>query len=80
MWTPTDDERLDPAADPADEPRPGPGPGPVIGAAVSEPAVVDTSAPSANGPSDSQALDDFFDEDEELGEDRRFASRLRRRR
>ncbi len=76
MWSPADDERLEPGAGPTDEPRPEP----VIGAAVSEPALVDPSTPSANGPSDSQALDDFFDEDEELAEDRRFASRLRRRR
>jgi cell division initiation protein len=71
MWTPADDERLEPASGSTDEP----GPGPVTGAAVNEPVMVEASSPS-----DSQALDDFFDEDEELGEDRRFASRLRRRR
>jgi cell division initiation protein len=71
MWSPADDERLDSAAARVDAPAAGAassGPGP-------EPVVAEASSPG-----DSQALDDFFDEDGDMADDRRFASRLRRRR
>jgi cell division initiation protein len=70
MWNPADDERLDSAAAHVD------GPAPLPASGLRHEAVIDTT----NAPSDNQALDDFFDEEDELGEDRRFASRLRRRR
>jgi cell division initiation protein len=71
MWNPADEEHLDAAARQADVPPTTP----ASGGPRHEPVIAEPS-----NPSDNQALDDFFDEDEELGDDRRFASRLRRRR
>ncbi len=71
MWSPTDEERPDAGARQADIPPAAP----AGGVPRPEPVIADPS-----NPSDNQALDDFFDEDEDLGDERRFASRLRRRR
>ncbi|HEY3810216.1 MAG TPA: DivIVA domain-containing protein [Acidimicrobiales bacterium] len=69
LWSPEEDERLEGMT-------PG---GSAAGAGAVGP---ETSAPMsdvAGGPDD-QALDDFFDDNDELADDRRFGGRLRRRR
>jgi cell division initiation protein len=72
MWSPADEERLDATAHQIDAPPPPP----PAGNPRPEPVITEAANPADNN----QALDDFFDEDEDLGDDRRFASRLRRRR
>lgn len=82
LWTPPDDDRLGSSA------IPGPGPGPVSAPPPAPPPLSAAAPPSdppaaiaeaTNGPND-QALDDFFEDSDELGDDRRFGGRLRRRR
>jgi cell division initiation protein len=83
MWSPADDERLDSAAAhidatpavPVGGTRTDATPGVPAGSTRNEPAVVDVTDSAGN-----QALDDFFDDEEGAGDDRRLTSRLRRRR
>jgi DivIVA domain-containing protein len=72
-WTPDDEER----AEPAGSSLPGPPPAPAGGSGRPEGAPPFSEV--TNGPDD-QALDDFFDDNDEQGDDRRFGGRLRRRR
>jgi DivIVA domain-containing protein len=74
VWSPAEEDRLPVAPSP---PPPAPSAGSPAPAAPPEPAA--TAADPA-APPDDQALDDFFDDSDELGEDRRFGGRLRRRR
>jgi DivIVA domain-containing protein len=70
MWTPSDENRFEGLGAPREAPAPG------------DSTRIDLSAPGPEpreGPDD-QALDDFFDDNDELAEDRRFGGRLRRRR
>jgi cell division initiation protein len=67
VWNAADEDR-------SEAPAPPP-PASATVASRTEPAAVDVD----DGPDD-QALDDFFDENDELAGDRRFGSRLRRRR
>jgi DivIVA domain-containing protein len=73
MWSPSDDERREAAGATGSPPPPLP---------VSPPPRDEGAAPYADvteGPDD-QALDDFFDDNDELADDHRFGGRLRRRR
>jgi DivIVA domain-containing protein len=91
LWTPPDDDRLESSATPGPGPGPGVGPGsaPVAPPAPPAPPPAAAAPPPSdpppaiseanNGPND-QALDDFFEDSDELGDDRRFGGRLRRRR
>jgi DivIVA domain-containing protein len=76
MWSLTDNDDLDSAPPPAPA-----APAPHAAAAAATLTAEETD-PYADGSdhSDDQALDDFFDDNDELGEDRRFGGRLRRRR
>jgi cell division initiation protein len=72
-WSPTDDERLDLISGPDLAAPPPPPPA----------ATTDAAAPAGserNSGPDDQAIDDFFEDSDEPGEDRRFGGRLRRRR
>ena len=88
LWTPPDDDRLESfGQSPAPAPAPvqAPGFGPATGPATRHPRRhrlpirLPRSPRRATGPND-QALDDFFEDSDELGDDRRFGGRLRRRR
>lgn len=70
MWTPSEEDRLE-AAGPTGAPAPLHGGG--------SPRAEGSYADVTDGPDD-QALDDFFDDNDELADDRRFGGRLRRRR
>lgn len=73
MWDALEDEPLEPVPD--EDPGPVSLPQPVDGAEPA-PSVSETNTNTA----DDRALDDFFDDSDEIGEDRRFGGRLRRRR
>jgi DivIVA domain-containing protein len=73
MWSPSDDERREAAGTPSVAPPPLPTGGPPRDSGT--PPYADVT----DGPDD-QALDDFFDDNDELAEDHRFGGRLRRRR
>jgi DivIVA domain-containing protein len=74
MWDALEEEELDAAPDIA----------PVTAPPAAPPVAVDGEGPSPviseTTSSDDRALDDFFDDSDEMGEDRRFGGRLRRRR
>jgi DivIVA domain-containing protein len=70
MWNALEDEPLEEA--PEDAPAPAPAPAPEEEGAP--PVVSETNS------SDDRALDDFFEDSDEMAEDRRFGGRLRRRR
>jgi DivIVA domain-containing protein len=76
MWSPSDQDRQDASPSPPGG-TPSAPPGPPPGAPRAETAVSYTDI--TEGPND-QALDDFFDDGDELSDDRRFGGRLRRRR
>jgi cell division initiation protein len=73
MWTLSDDERAEAVVDSGEPVPAGSGAGASGGEGMAAPADV------TDGPAD-QALDDFFDEGQEVAADRRFGGRLRRRR
>src|ERR1700722_18510283 len=73
MWSPSDDERREGAGITGAAPPPLPTGGPPRDSGTAPYADV------TDGPAD-QALDDFFDDNDELGEHHRFGGRLRRRR
>jgi DivIVA domain-containing protein len=79
MWSPSDTDRQDrqDRQDASLSPPGGTPSAPPAGALRAEAAVSYTDI--TEGPND-QALDDFFDDGDELSDDRRFGGRLRRRR
>ncbi len=78
MWAPNDVDRVS-GGEGAAGFDPGPGPDPQVAPRPSASRPEPTSSASGLG-SDEQALDDFFDDNDEFGDDRRFGGRLRRRR
>ncbi len=77
VWSPAEEDRLAVAPSPPPPAPSAPSAGSPAPAAPPESAA---TAPDPAAPPDDQALDDFFDDSDELGEDRRFGGRLRRRR
>jgi DivIVA domain-containing protein len=73
QWSPSDSDRLEALSSDNDVSFSTPSSPP------DTPEVIPQANERAKGPDD-QALDDFFDDNGELAEDRRFGSRLRRRR
>jgi DivIVA domain-containing protein len=70
MWSPSEEDRLEQEAAATAGPPPHGG---------GSPRAEGSYADVTDGPDD-QALDDFFDDNDELADDRRFGGRLRRRR
>ncbi len=79
MWDPGDVDRF-PGGEGAAGFDAGPGADPQVAPPRPSPSRPEPTASASGLGSDEQALDDFFDDNEEFGDDRRFGGRLRRRR
>jgi DivIVA domain-containing protein len=79
LWSPSQQDHADLTVEQHNTP-PAPSPPPTASAGAGPRAEVATATVDVTDSPNEQALDDFFDDGDEAGDDRRFGSRLRRRR